>query len=283
MWTSAPPCASPQQGAPADLQGAAPLISCDEGCRGALAEGSVCCVSGCLVCSSSLWHLRSCPELGVGSAAIRVQYAASRDGSRVELGDSRHANPAHPLQLPCRGSGACAAPSRSHSNEGHSSHLYFYSASFICITVAPNGPKWDQGSSGWRLCSHCKARLNPGASNLISWRFFVWWRVWLVPVSSPIFSHMLHVSLASLLLNRDSPHNSKVWKQLSFEMEVCLLMPHTTNMFFWALLERQIVTDCLSLKTVQLSLWRHEHLGWMPSYRMEIQNKTTLFGIEIGE
>lgn len=141
VWTSAPPCASPQQGAPADLQGAAPLISCDEGCRGALAEGSVCCVSGCLVCSSSLWHLRSCPELGVGSAAIRVQCAASRDGSRVELGDSWHANPAHPLQLPCRGSGACAAPSRSHSNEGHSSHLCFYSASFICITVAPNGPK----------------------------------------------------------------------------------------------------------------------------------------------
>lgn len=49
-------------------------------------------------------------------------------------------------------------------------------------------------------------------------------------------------------------------------------------MLCWAVLERQIVPDCLSLGTVQLFLWRPDYLGWMPASRMEIWKRFPIWG-----
>lgn len=103
------PCASLQQRASCRCPGSSPS-PWDEGCRGALAQGSVCWVSvRCrLVRSSSPWHFRSCAELSVVPAAIRLQSAEMEAGWSWVI-DAQCTNPAHPLQLPWSSSGACAA------------------------------------------------------------------------------------------------------------------------------------------------------------------------------
>lgn len=140
VWTSAP-VHPPSSELPAGLQDAAPLHEMKA--AGELLPRQ--CVLGlCATPAGSQQFplaLRSCAELSVVPAAISLQSADVEAGwswvipsLQTQLTHSSY--PAAALER-----ALLSVPSCSHSNEGHSSHLCFPRVSFICITVAPNGPK----------------------------------------------------------------------------------------------------------------------------------------------
>lgn len=114
-----------------------------------------------LVCSSCLEHFRSCKKLSVESAVSKLQHAISKHGSRMELAvllviHSVQIQLSRSSYSPVALKRAELLSVRSCSAKAVSctAPIYaFFSILFICITVAPKGPKWDQGNAGWRLCT----------------------------------------------------------------------------------------------------------------------------------
>ena len=102
-----------------------------------------------LICSSFLWRFRSCKKLSVESAVIKLQYAIRKHGSRMELAVLVLTYSVQ-IQLTCSSYPTVALKRAellsvsSCSAEAVSCTApisAFFSILFICITVAPNGPK----------------------------------------------------------------------------------------------------------------------------------------------